>query len=314
MQRCLRRSAVKKNGCRGEDHGISEGAFMRRCVLLILVLMIVLLPSCRETAEPASGDEGSVYSNLADSEIQDQLKEELISHGISKSTVDAFLADVKDYNETIQNTTPVQKGYKSFDLSPVSYDDDAITELWNEKYPVFMGYNCRLTAFFLYKDFIRSESLSSDALPEDGEQSEMDMLFHLSPEKAENRFSEKDRALFNTLYSNIEIGSDTTPRECIDRIKSCWDKYGIRFDGSDNLELITVYAEEDYLELHLAPVHAGLLITENEKLYFLEKLSFIRPYQYSVFESREDLYTYLKNVFGEDKKFFIVMKNSESAE
>lgn len=78
--------------------------------------------------------------------------------------------------------------------------------------------------------------------------------------------------------------------------------------------MITVYAEDDYLELHLTPVHAGLLITENEKLYFLEKLSFIRPYQYSVFESREDLYTYLKNVFGEDKKIFIVMKNSESAE
>ncbi len=274
----------------------------------------MLLPSCRETAEPASGDEGSVYSNLADSEIQDQLKEELISHGISKSTVDAFLADVKDYNETIQNTTPVQKGYKSFDLSPVAYDDDAITELWNEKYPVFTGYNCRLTAFFLYKDFIRSEFSIPDALPEDGEQSEMDMLFHLSPEKEENRFSEKDRALFNTLYSNIEIGSDTTPRECIDRIKNGWDKYGICFDGPDNMDLITVYAEDDYPELHLTPVHAGLLITENEKLYFLEKLSFIRPYQYSVFESREDLYTYLKNVFGEDKKIFIVMKNSESAE
>ena len=89
---------------------------MRRCVLLILVLMIVLLPSCRETAEPASGDEGSVYSNLADSEIQDQLKEELISHGISKSTVDAFLADVKDYNETIQ--LPYRKGINPLIFPP----------------------------------------------------------------------------------------------------------------------------------------------------------------------------------------------------
>ena len=86
---------------------------MRRFALLILALVIVLLPCCRETAEPASGDEGSVYSNLADSEIQDQLKEELISHGISKGTVDAFLADVKDYNKTIHSKRSLTERYRN---------------------------------------------------------------------------------------------------------------------------------------------------------------------------------------------------------
>ena len=286
---------------------------MKRCALLILVFTVTLLSSCGGTVPTDSNDaKATVYSNLADSEAQGQLKKELISHGISKNTANAFLTDVKDYNETIQNTALVQTGYKAFDLSPVAYDDDAITKLWSEKYPVFTGYNCKLTAFLLYKDFIQSKSVVADNQSEDGEQSEMDMLFHLSPEKAENRFSEKDKALFNTLYQNIEIGSDATTQECINQIKSCWDKYGICFDKTDNLNLITVYSEDDYPKYHLAPVHAGLLITKNEKFYFLEKLSFIRPYQYSVFECQEDLYTYLKNVFGEDKKIFIVMKNSES--
>ena len=286
---------------------------MKRYALLILTFMVALLSSCGETAPVGSNDaKTTVYSNLVDPATQNQLKEELISHGISRSTINAFIDDVKDYNETIQNTTPVQNGYKAFDLSPVVYDDDAITTLWSEKYPVFMGYNCKLTAFLLYKDFIQSKSVVADNQSEDVEQSEMDMLFHLSPEKAENRFSEKDKALFNTFYQNIEIDPDTTAHECVSQIKSYWNKYGICFDKTDNLDLITVYSEDDYPEFHLAPVHAGLLITKDEKFYFLEKLSFIRPYQYSVFECQEDLYTYLKNVFGEDKKIFIVMKNSES--
>ena len=280
---------------------------MKRFVSIILVFVFVLLAACQKADVPEN-ESGAEYSNLVDSGVQSELKETLLSCGVPQSIVDTFLKDVNEYNETVENTTLVQSGYKAFDLSPVTYDEDKLSELWGEKFPVFMGYNCKLTAFFLYKSFVRSNTFVQDA------ENEMDMLSGLSPEKAQTHFSKADSNLFNTLYQTPKIKKSASRKECIDKIKSAWNEYGVTFDESEKIKLITVYAEDDYPEYHIEPVHAGLLFNVDGKLFFLEKLSFVKPYQYSVFENEKDLYNYLKNSFGEDKKFFAVMKNAEVIE
>ena len=42
------------------------------------------------------------------------------------------------------------------------YDENKIMELWNKKYPDFIGYNCCITAFDLMKDKI---SVKEEAKP-----------------------------------------------------------------------------------------------------------------------------------------------------
>ncbi len=282
---------------------------MKRFVSVILVFVVMLLASCGKADLPDSENEvGTGYSNLVDSKVQSELKNILLSCNVPQNTVNMFFDDLNEYNETVENTTLVLSGYEAFDLSPVSYDEDKLDELWRKKYPVFMGYNCKLTAFLLYKDFVSSKKAVSEA------ENEMSMIFELSPEEAQTHFSEADMALFNTLYQPIEISSDMTQQECIDKLKSSWNEYGVTFGEADKTKHITVYTEDDYPKFHLEPVHAGLLFNQDGKLYFLEKLSFVKPYQYSVFENEEDLYKYLKNLFGEDKKLFIVMKNAEAFE
>lgn len=269
----------------------------------------MFLVSCKKADLPDSKSEnGAEYSNLVDLKVQSELKKILLSCGVPQSTADTFFKDVNEYNETVENTTLVQSGYKAFDLSPVTYDEDKLSELWNEKFPVFMGYNCKLTAFFLYKSFVRS----NDALQ--GAENEMSMLLGLSPENAQTHFSKADSELFDTLYQTPEFKKSMTQKECIETIKNAWNEYGVTFDESGKIKLITVYTEDDYPEYYLEPVHAGLLFNVDEKFFFLEKLSFVKPYQYSVFENEKDLYNYLKNSFGEDKKFFTVMKNAEVIE
>lgn len=267
----------------------------------------MFLVSCQKADLPESKNTAE-YSNLVDSGVQSELKETLLSCGVPQNAVDTFLKDVSEYNETVENTTLVQSGYKAFDLSPVAYDEDKLSELWNKKFPVFMGYNCKLTAFFLYKSFVRSSSAAQ------GAENEMSMLFTLSPEKAQTHFSKIDSDLFGTLYQTPKIKKSVTQKECVETIKSAWNEYGVTFGESDKIKLITVYTEDDYPEYHLEPVHAGLLFNGNNKISFLEKLSFVKPYQYSSFENEKDLYNYLKNSFGEDKDFFIVMKNAEIIE
>lgn len=280
---------------------------MKRFVSIILVLSFAaLLASCGKADLPDSKSEnGSVYSNLVDSKVQSELRENLLSHKIPEDVVDTFFEDVNEYNKTVENTSLVNSGYSAFDLSPVNYDEDKLSELWTKKYPVFMGYNCKLTAFLLFKNFVHSKTVVSEA------ENEMNMLFDLSPENAETHFSEADRKLFDTLYLTTEIKESFSRQECINKLKSAWNEYGISFDNTDGMDFITVYTEDDYPEYHLEPVHTGLLFEQDGKLCFLEKLSFVKPYQYTIFENEKDLNTYLKNSFGEDKKFFIVMKNSE---
>ena len=274
---------------------------MRKCTILLCVLITVLLVSCGKTAKTAEAK----YSNLVDSETQNELKNDLLSIGVSEKVAEAFISDVNDYNETIHNTTLIKSGYKPFDLSPIDYDDDTISDLWNQKYPRFMGYNCKLTAYYLYRDFLQITPIADES------QTEMNMLFDLAPEKADGRFSEDDIQRFNTLYQTIDMNPGATAQECVERIKDIWKKVRHKFGASENSALITVYAEEDEPDI-LVPVHTGLLISTGDSVRFLEKLSFMRPYQYSVFGSEEDLYTYLKNMFGRDKKIFVVMKNAES--
>lgn len=279
---------------------------MRKYTIFLCILIMVLLVSCGKAAKTDTEKTTlAKYSNLVDSDAQNELKNDLLSIGVSEKVAETFISDVNDYNETIHNTTLIKSGYKPFDLSPIDYDDDTISDLWNQKYPRFMGYNCKLTAYYLYRDFLQITPIADES------QTEMNMLFDLAPEKADGRLSEYDIQRFNTLYQTVDIKSDSTVQECVEKIKDVWKNSKISFGASENSALITVYAEEDESDI-LEPVHAGLLISTGDSVRFLEKLSFMRPYQYSVFGSEEDLYTYLKNMFGRDKKIFVIMKNAES--
>ena len=115
---------------------------MKKFVSIILVFVLMFFVSCKKADSPDSNSENvAEYSNLVDTDVQSELKETLLSCGVPQSTVDTFFKDVNEYNETVENTTLIQSGYKAFDLSPVTYDEDKLSELWGEKFPVFMGYN-----------------------------------------------------------------------------------------------------------------------------------------------------------------------------
>ena len=66
---------------------------------------------------------------------------------------------MKEYNDSIQNTSLVEEGYASFDMTMPEYDIDAIQDLWMKKNPDFIGYNCRITAFGLMKDLIMVQDM-----------------------------------------------------------------------------------------------------------------------------------------------------------
>ena len=74
-----------------------------------------------------------VYSNLSEEQVREQFETELIQVGAAETDAQKSMAIVKEYNDTIQNTSLVEEGYASFDMTMPEYDIDAIQDLWMKK-------------------------------------------------------------------------------------------------------------------------------------------------------------------------------------
>ena len=238
-------------------------------------------------------DELPIYSNLADKETQQLFKETLVSAGASEENAQKSLDIVKNYNETIENTSLIDKGYKPFDMKMPEYDIDKIQQLWMDKSPMFNGYNCRITAFELMKDKISIEDTSK----KNTEYLFMDQ----SSLEAEKLFDEADTDDFEALFSEIKTDSSTDTDKQVQVQQKYWQDIGVKFEDS-KMSLITVYLHShiDDNDNSLIVGHTGVLVDEGQKLLFFEKLSFELPYQVIEFSDRSQLKQYLMNCYDVD--------------
>ena len=96
----------------------------RKKRMLCLIATALLMTGC--------GGEASlpVYSNLSEEQVREQFETELIQAGAAETDAQKSMAIVKEYNDTIQNTSLVEEGYASFDMTIPEYDIDAIQNLW----------------------------------------------------------------------------------------------------------------------------------------------------------------------------------------
>lgn len=99
----------------------------RKKLILCFIGAVLLMTGC--------GGEASlpVYSNLSEEQVREQFETELIQAGAAETDAQKSMSIVKEYNDTIQNTSLVKEGYASFDMTMPEYDIDAIQDLWMKK-------------------------------------------------------------------------------------------------------------------------------------------------------------------------------------
>ena len=96
-------------------------------LILCFIGAVLLMTGCGgEASLPA-------YSNLADEQVREQFETELIQAGAVETDAQKSMSIVKEYNDTIQNTSLVKEGYAPFDMTMPEYDIDAIQDLWMKK-------------------------------------------------------------------------------------------------------------------------------------------------------------------------------------
>ena len=169
------------------------------------------------------------------------------------------------------------------------YDVYDYQDQWMARHPDFNGYNCCITAFGLFGDYL---TVSADAEIRDND------LF-LDAEALDSDRSvlldEADRKKFLQFFSMVPTENTKDTSVHLQKVQEDWEKRGISFQTNDTLSLITVCFHNQWSEgeNELTIGHTGILIKQENKFLFIEKLAFQEPYQAAWFDSKEDLAAYL---------------------
>lgn len=276
-----------------------------------LVSVILALAICLSFCSCHATKGGAIkYSNVATEKELSDLTKLLTKAGLKSDCVNTVVASVKDYNNTIGEDL---LGGGKIDLeNPIpQYDSVEIDNRWLAKNEIFVGYNCRLTAFQLVKDFVTVADVSKSNpiglfMDEDALNNSKD-----------NYFTTGDLEKFEAIYSTINTTSSLDSEEQHKVQKEYWDSIGLKFSLPKGVSLISVYLHNHFSEEEneLIVGHTGVLVEDKGGYSFFEKLSFQLPYQVVRFNSKEELKQYLMAAYdtdttGESAKPFI-LENGE---
>lgn len=260
--------------------------------LLSLFILITVFIGCGNRKHKKNASSTNLYSNILDKKEQEEVKDAMQKAGISLKNISSFLQNVEQFNEAIEGEDLVNRGFVEMKTPLPDYDELHMQEKWDNKHPDFPGFNCRITAYDLLRDFIKVEN-PSDTIP-------LSLIF--DEEALENCgrpiFSSEERGSFRKFFTSVPTGYDKNIETHLKNIQDFWKKEGISFvypKDSSKASLISVV-------MHSSPVpeesslfigHSGVLLPFGKRLLFIEKLTFHLPYQAIIFNNRIELNDYL---------------------
>lgn len=265
---------------------------MRKIIkVLFLVLGLAACSKAQPKELPSNDSYKYVINNIYTNQDKEDLKNIMKQAGLKDKNIKRFSSQVDFFNKNIDSKLLITDDYKKDNRVP-DYDVYAMQDQMFEKYPDFPGINCRITTFGLVSNFI-----SVDSNYKDNEITAIDNASFINPPV---KTLDKDEiGNFNSFYRpfKIEDAKDLsdTKIQISDFLKSA-----IKISNSDKFSIISVYvptnASPDYNELFVG--HTGILFDlDDGRIMLVEKLAFTAPYQAIVFESRNDLRSYLMDLY-----------------
>ena len=287
---------------------------MKKTILITMLLclgIMIMMAGCSSEPQQPAGDQ-ITFSNLTETSVQEEVADLMTGAGISDARQDVFFDHVNQFNQTVE-PDDLTKGYETAGIMDMKYDPYAMQDAWMNKYPDFLGYNCRITAYSLFGDFI--------AIPL-GEEVRDDMILMdlsaLEEDASAMEVVDGDLERFKILYSTIptEATKDVTVHAA--KVKADWHDRGIRFPEKEKVSLITVWFHDQLETDELFIGHVGVLFDTADGLCFVEKLAFQEPYQVVNFKNRAELQHYMMTKYdfseGQPTAPPFVMENDQLME
>lgn len=258
--------------------------------ILTIIISTLFLLSCKEKEIRNDNKDfltKITYSNLVDSDIQNKVRDILIDNNVSEKQADIFLKSVNLFNNGINDYSLVDSGFKKLDGIKADYNEFLMQEKWNSNFPLFSGFNCRITSYTLMSDLIKVNSK---------EIGDTDYLF-IDKDSIKNTpidlFDENQTSNFFVLFSTVPTTLTKDYKVHVKNIQDEFKKRKIEFTDS-KIKLISVFFHEQEEENNYLFIgHIGVLLPYEDKFLFIEKIAFQEPYQAILFNDKTELNDYL---------------------
>ena len=281
---------------------------------LVLGILLAGLSGCGEQTKPDTDNAQSpletvTYANLTDGDSRALLTAALANAGVDESRVSAFFEKVDLFNRSVKSEW-LTDGFESAAPTATKYDPYEMQDLWAEKNGDFPGYNCRITAFSLFGEFV---TVGADQPKTQGEDTLFLDLETLTEDPAV--LCGDSTAKFCALFAPVPAADSTDVVEQAQTLQAGWAARGVAFSDSP-ARLISVVLHDRFSDTEntLFVGHVGVLLpVEDGSFCLVEKVAFQEPYRLVKLQNRAELRDYLMAKYdtswGQDTTRPFIMEN-----
>ena len=285
-----------------------------RATVLILCLLsaAVVSTGCGKQEKPTTEQpalETVEYSNLTDEDSRKQLSELLSDAGIEGSHITALIDRVEQFNASVKSEW-LTDGFESAAPTDTKYDPYEMQDEWTAANGSFPGYNCRITAFVLFSEYITAGADQPEVQGEDSLFTDLETI-----DADPDVFCGDSTAKFCALFAPVNAADSTEAEAQVKALQEGWAARGIAFADSRASMISVVFHDKFSDEDNTLFVgHVGVLLpTEDGTLYFIEKVAFQEPYRLVKLQNRTELSDYLMEKYdtswGQDTTRPFIMEN-----
>lgn len=285
-----------------------------RATVLILCLLsaAVVLTACGKQEEPTTEQpalETVKYSNLTDEDSRKQLSGLLSDSGIEESRIAALLNRVEQFNASVKSEW-LTDGFESAAPTGTKYDPYEMQDEWTVANGSFPGYNCRITAFGLFSEFITAGADQPETQGEDSLFTDLETI-----DADPDALCGDSTAKFCALFAPVNAADSTEVEAQVKALQEGWAARGIAFADSKASMISVVFHDKFSDEDNTLFIgHVGVLLpAEDGTMYFIEKVAFQEPYRLVKLQNRTELSDYLMEKYdtswGQDTTHPFIMEN-----
>ena len=251
-----------------------------------LFLTTILFVGC-QPKEPTI-----TYSNLNDTETRTLLKTLMEDANIPTQNQNVLFEHIDQINALLTKKE-LTHGFETHPINQPKYDPYELQERWDNTYPDFLGYNCRITAYTLLSNTIQTN-------PTNHTKTDL-LLFDLDALETDNSATPQGTTQFEQIFSSIPTQNTKDTNTHLANLQNDWKQRNIQFKKDSPIHMISLVLHDQIDEDQLFIGHVGTLFTNQEgTLYFLEKIAFQEPYQLCKFNNRKELNDYLMLKYNTD--------------
>lgn len=283
-------------------------------ILAAVSFILATLTGCGGKTEPdipQPTQEPVEYANLTDEDSRALLSRLLENAGIDETRIRGLFDQVDQFNASVKSEW-LTNGFERAVPTDTKYDPYEMQDEWTVANGSFPGYNCRITAFGLFSEFITAGADQPEVQGEDSLFTDLETV-----DADPNALCGDSISKFCALFAPVNAADSTEVEAQVKVLQEDWAARDIAFANSRASMISVVFHDKFSDEDNTLFIgHVGVLLpAEDGSLYFIEKVAFQEPYRLVNLQNRTELSDYLMEKYdtswGQDTTRPFIMENDK---